>query len=116
MTTPLDKVIVIMGASSGIGEATAKLLAERGAKLMLAARREDRLKMIQAAYPQADILIKQADVTDFAQVEAVVQEAHKAFGKIDVLFNNAGIMPTAPLASGHRTTGKKCSILMSWAY
>lgn len=107
MTTPLDKVIVIMGASSGIGEATAKLLAERGAKLMLAARREDRLKMIQAAYPQADILIKQADVTDFAQVEAVVQEAHKAFGKIDVLFNNAGIMPTAPLAAGHRDDWKK---------
>ncbi len=89
MSTPLNKVIVIMGASSGIGEATARLLAERGATLMLAARRLDRLQDIRDAYPQADIRIKQADVTQFNQVEAVIQEANSAFGRIDVLFNNA---------------------------
>lgn len=107
MSTPLNKVIVIMGASSGIGEATARLLAERGATLMLAARRLDRLQDIRDAYPQADIRIKQADVTQFDQVEAVIQEANSAFGRIDVLFNNAGIMPTAPLAAGHREDWKQ---------
>ncbi|MGX8177283.1 SDR family oxidoreductase [Exiguobacterium artemiae] len=107
MSTPLNKVIFIMGASSGIGEATARLLAKRGATLMLAARRLERLQDIRDAYPQADIRIKQADVTQFDQVEAVIQEANSAFGRIDVLFNNAGIMPTAPLAAGHREDWKQ---------
>jgi len=106
MNTPLNKVIVIMGASSGIGEATARLLASRGAKLMLAARRIERLQVIQEAYPEAYIQIKQADVTRFDQVEAVVEEAKAVYGRIDVLFNNAGIMPTAPLAAGHREDWK----------
>lgn len=97
-----NKVIVIMGASSGIGEATARLLAERGAKLVLAARRVERLQQIQKAYPTADILVKQTDVTNFDDVQAVVQEAIETFGQIDVLFNNAGIMPTAPLVEGRR--------------
>lgn len=97
-----NKVIVIMGASSGIGEATARLLAERGAKLVLAARRIERLQQIQEAYPTADILVKQTDVTNFDDVQAVVQEAIETFGQIDVLFNNAGIMPTAPLVEGRR--------------
>lgn len=98
----INKVVIIMGASSGIGEATAHLLAERGAKLVLAARRLDRLEAIQAKHPEADIVIQQADVTDYKAVEAVVKTALDTFGTIDVLFNNAGIMPTAPLVDGRR--------------
>ncbi|OGX79632.1 oxidoreductase [Exiguobacterium sp. SH31] len=98
----INKVVIIMGASSGIGEATANRLAERGAKLVLAARRLDRLEAIQANHPEADIIVKQADVTDYAAVEEVVKTALDTFGTIDVLFNNAGIMPTAPLVDGRR--------------
>ncbi|TCI57489.1 SDR family oxidoreductase [Exiguobacterium sp. SH1S21] len=98
----INKVVIIMGASSGIGEATANRLAEWGAKLVLAARRLDRLEAIQANHPEADIIVKQADVTDYAAVEEVVKTALDTFGRIDVLFNNAGIMPTAPLVDGRR--------------
>lgn len=97
-----DKVIVIMGASSGIGEATAKLLAEQDAKLIIAARRLDRLEAIKEAYPEKNILIQQADVTNFEDVQKVVDLAMTTYGKIDVLYNNAGIMPTAPIVEGRR--------------
>lgn len=97
-----DKVMIIMGASSGIGEATAKQLAERGAKLILAARRLDRLEAIKEAYPEANILIQQADVTNYEEVQRVAQLALDTYGKIDVLYNNAGIMPTAPIVEGRR--------------
>lgn len=95
-----NKVIIIMGASSGIGEATAKLLAKRGAKLILAARRLDRLEAIKEEFPE--VLIQQADVTDYASVSKVAKLAFDTYGKIDVLYNNAGIMPTAPLVEGRR--------------
>ncbi|MED3790755.1 SDR family oxidoreductase [Peribacillus frigoritolerans] len=97
-----DKVVIIMGASSGIGEATAKLLAQHDAKLVLAARRMDRLEAIKEAYPEANILIQQADVTNYEDVKKVAQLALNTFGKIDVLYNNAGIMPTAPIIEGRR--------------
>lgn len=97
-----DKVVIIMGASSGIGEATAKLLAQHDAKLVLAARRMDRLEAIIEAYPEANILIQQVDVTNYEDVKKVAQLAVDTFGKIDVLYNNAGIMPTAPIIEGRR--------------
>jgi NADP-dependent 3-hydroxy acid dehydrogenase YdfG len=97
-----DKVIIIMGASSGIGEATAKLLAKRGAKLILAARRLDRLEVIKEEFPEANILIQQADVTNYESVSKVAKLALDTYGKVDVLYNNAGIMPTAPLVEGRR--------------
>lgn len=97
-----DKVVIIMGASSGIGEATAKLLAQNDAKLVLAARRMDRLEAIKEAYPEANILIQQVDVTNYEDVKKVAQLAVDTFGKIDVLYNNAGIMPTAPIIEGRR--------------
>lgn len=97
-----DKVVIIMGASSGIGEATAKLLAQHDAKLVLAARRMDRLEAIKEAYPEANILIQQVDVTNYEDVKKVAQLAVDTFGKIDVLYNNAGIMPTAPIIEGRR--------------
>ena len=94
-----NKVVIITGASSGLGEATAKRLAASGAKLMLAARREDRLKELVAAIAQtggtASYLV--TDVTDRAQVEALAKQTLSIYGRIDVLINNAGLMPLSPL-------------------
>ncbi|MGX9798494.1 SDR family oxidoreductase [Pediococcus acidilactici] len=93
-----DKVVVIMGASNGIGAATVRLLAERGAKLTLAARRLARLEEIKSAYPEASIETVEADVTDMAAVQAVIDHTVAKFGRVDVLFNNAGIMPVNNLS------------------
>jgi NADP-dependent 3-hydroxy acid dehydrogenase YdfG len=94
------KVIIITGASSGLGEATARRLAGRGAKLVLAARRADRLQAIAAELSAdgADVAVLATDVTDMVQVQALADFALKNFGRIDVLVNNAGIMPLAPLS------------------
>ncbi|MAL98073.1 MAG: oxidoreductase [Alteromonadaceae bacterium] len=94
-----NKVVIITGASSGLGEATARRLAGRGAKLVLAARREDRLKKLADDLQSggAEVLVKSTDVTDRKQVEALVQAAKDKFGRVDVLINNAGLMPLAPL-------------------
>lgn len=92
-----EKVIVIMGASSGIGEATARLLAKKGAKLVIAARRQERLIAIKKELPEATILVQQADVTKEEEVQRVIKLTMEKYGRIDVLFNNAGVMPTAPL-------------------
>ena len=94
------KVVVITGASSGLGESTARHLAKLGATVVLGARRKGRLdaivKNIQADGAKA--LAVSVDVTNRAQVEALVQKAIDTYGKIDVLVNNAGIMPIAPLS------------------
>jgi NADP-dependent 3-hydroxy acid dehydrogenase YdfG len=96
-----DKVVVITGASSGIGESTARLLAGSGAKVVLGARRTDRIDALVK-----DITAKggaalgfQADVTKRSEVEALVQGATREHGRIDVIVNNAGIMPIAPMAA-----------------
>jgi NADP-dependent 3-hydroxy acid dehydrogenase YdfG len=98
MSRNKGKVVVIMGASSGIGAATAKKLVEGGAKIVIAARREERLKEIVDSYPNADILYKTADVRIYDEVKAVIDLAVEKFGRIDAIFNNAGIMPLANLA------------------
>jgi NADP-dependent 3-hydroxy acid dehydrogenase YdfG len=94
------KVVVITGASSGLGESTARHLAKLGAIVVLGARRKDRLdaivKDIQAGGGKA--LAVTVDVTKRADVEGLVKKAVDTYGKIDVLMNNAGIMPIAPLA------------------
>jgi NADP-dependent 3-hydroxy acid dehydrogenase YdfG len=94
------KVVVITGASSGLGESTARHLAKLGATVVLGARRKDRLdsivKSIQSEGGKA--LAVTVDVAKQADVEALVQKAIDAYGKIDVLINNAGVMPIAPLA------------------
>jgi len=101
METPnvTDKVVVITGASSGLGESTAKLLASRGAKVVLGARRKDRIdsvvKEISATGGKAAGFA--VDVTNRRQVETFVKEAVDNFGRVDVLVNNAGIMPIAPI-------------------
>lgn len=101
MSTNIEgKVVVITGASSGLGESTARRLATLGATVVLGARRKDRLetivKDIQAAGGKA--LFVTADVTRQAEVDRLVQKAVDTYGRIDVLINNAGIMPIAPLA------------------
>lgn len=98
MSTIQGKVVVIMGASSGIGEATTKKLAQEGAKLVIAARREDRLKALVESVSNADISYAVADVTNKDEVQAVIDLAVEKYGRVDVLFNNAGVMPTAPLS------------------
>jgi len=97
-----NKVVVIMGASSGMGAAISRKLAADGAKLVIAARRLDRLEKIQAEFPEGQVLIKQADVTKYEEVQAVVDLAVSEFGRIDVIDNNAGIMPQSPLIDGKR--------------
>ena len=96
-----DKVILITGASSGIGEATARQLAAAGATVMLGARRTDRLARlageIEAAGGKARAMA--LDVTSRQQTEAFAQAALEAFGRIDVMVNNAGVMPLSPMAS-----------------
>ncbi|MDA7027630.1 SDR family oxidoreductase [Bacillus sp. CLL-7-23] len=92
------KVVIIMGASSGIGEATTKKLAQEGAKLVIAARREDRLKALVESLPNAEISYIHADVTKKEEVKTVIDLAIKTYGRVDVLYNNAGVMPTAPLS------------------
>lgn len=94
-----NKVVIITGASSGIGEATAKLLAKQGAQLVLAARREDRLKTLQQEIEQlgGKVVYQVTDVTDSAQVEQLAKLAQDTFGSVDVLVNNAGLMPLSKL-------------------
>ena len=87
------RVVLITGASSGIGEAAAKLFAAEGAKLVLAARRLDRIQALAAEIEAAggEALAVRADVTSEADVEAMFAALKARFGKIDVLINNAGI-------------------------
>lgn len=96
------KVVVITGASSGLGEATARLLSQHGARVVLGARRLDRLQSlveeIQAQGGTAMAL--QTDVTDKAQVQQLVDAAVNTYGRIDVMINNAGLMPHSPLERG----------------
>ncbi|MBO0410459.1 SDR family oxidoreductase [Enterococcus hulanensis] len=94
-----SKVIVITGASSGIGEASAKLLAAKGNKVVLGARREGQLKQIveEIKADNGEALYQVTDVTDSEDVEKLVKLAVDTFGRIDVLINSAGIMPHSPL-------------------
>ena len=93
-----NKVVIITGASSGIGEAVARHLASLGAKVVLGARRADRLEKL-AAEIGASAVWQVTDVTKKADVEALAQYAIDSFGGIDVLVNNAGIMPVSFLAA-----------------
>ena len=99
MLPDIDKVVVVTGASSGIGESTAKLLARHGAKVVLGARRKDRLgavvKEISAGGGKA--ISVAVDVTKRAEVEGLIKAAVDGFGRVDVIVNNAGIMSIAPV-------------------
>ena len=93
-----DKVVVIVGASSGLGEAAARGLSAHGAKLVLGARRLDRLQAIGRDLSLPDAAVVETDVTDVAQVRRLVDRAVELHGRIDVIINNAGLMPLSPLA------------------
>jgi NADP-dependent 3-hydroxy acid dehydrogenase YdfG len=92
-----DKVVVITGASSGLGEAAARHLARHGAKLTLGARRLDRLQALAEELSLGKDAAVQTDVTDYAQVKQLVDHAVRTHGRIDVIINNAGLMPQSLL-------------------
>jgi NADP-dependent 3-hydroxy acid dehydrogenase YdfG len=101
VTDRLDKVVLITGASSGIGERTAITLAAAGARVVIGARRIDRLERLAAEIEAAGgkVLARSLDVTSRASAQGFADAAVEAFGRIDVLINNAGIMPLSPMAS-----------------
>lgn len=90
------KVTVITGASSGLGEATARLLSAKGAIVVLAARRRDRIEALAEELGDKAMAVT-TDVTDRQQVKELVDKTVKVYGRIDVMLNNAGLMPLAPL-------------------
>jgi NADP-dependent 3-hydroxy acid dehydrogenase YdfG len=92
-----DKVVVITGASSGLGEAAARHLARHGAKLVLGARRLDRLRALAEQLSLGSGAAVQTDVTQYEQVKRLVDHAVQFHGRIDVIVNNAGLMPFSPL-------------------
>ncbi|RED33484.1 NADP-dependent 3-hydroxy acid dehydrogenase YdfG [Paenibacillus sp. VMFN-D1] len=99
MNAVQGKVVILTGASSGIGEATARVLARSGAQMVLAARREERLKQLQSAIEQegGTAVYQVTDVSVQAQMEELARLALDTYGQIDVLVNNAGIMPLSYL-------------------
>ena len=95
------QTILITGASSGIGEATARELASRGAHVVIGARRLDKLEALASSLRAegASVAVHRLDVTELAQMQAAVKLAIDRFGRLDAIVNNAGIMPLSPLAS-----------------
>jgi NADP-dependent 3-hydroxy acid dehydrogenase YdfG len=95
------KVVAITGASSGIGEAAARLLASQGAHVVLGTRRIDRLEKLTAGIAAAGgkATFRAVDVTDSTDMADFVADAIAGFGRLDVLINNAGVMPRSPLSA-----------------
>jgi NADP-dependent 3-hydroxy acid dehydrogenase YdfG len=100
MSNIKGKVVAITGASSGIGEATARLLAERGAHVVVGARRTERLEKLVADINArgGSARFRAVDVTSRADTQAFVDFAKAEFGRLDVLVNNAGVMPLSNMA------------------
>jgi NAD(P)-dependent dehydrogenase (short-subunit alcohol dehydrogenase family) len=96
-----DKVVIITGASSGIGEATAKKLARNGAKVVLGARREDKLKSIaeEISSEGGQVVYQVLDVTRQTDNDEIAKLAKDRFGGVDAIFLNAGLMPSSPLSA-----------------
>ncbi len=96
-----DKVVLITGASSGIGAGTARVLAAHGARVVLGARRTDRLKSIagEIASRGGAVRCRALDVADLDDMKSFADFAEAEFGAIDVIVNNAGVMPLSPLSA-----------------
>lgn len=92
-----DKVVIITGASSGIGAETAKVLARNGAKVVLSARRKERLKALADEIGENAVFLK-SDVSSLADMQALAALAKEKFGRVDALFANAGIMPAGNMS------------------
>ncbi len=101
MSNIQGKVVLITGASSGIGEAAARLIAAKGAQVVLGARRIERLQALAADIEAqgGSARFRALDVTDALDMQAFADFAKHEFGKIDVIINNAGVMPLSPLAA-----------------
>ena len=101
MSNVENKVVLITGASSGIGEATARVLAAHGARVVLGARRTEKLTSIAKDIESQGgaVRIRTLDVASLADVQAFADFAEKEFGRIDVMVNNAGVMPLSPLSA-----------------
>src|SRR5262249_22158722 len=101
MSNIAGKVVVITGASSGVGESTARLLAANGAKIVLGARRKDRIEALvgEITAKGGNALGFKTDVTKRGDVEALVKGAVDKHGRVDAIVNNSGIMPIAPMAA-----------------
>ncbi|QPC91824.1 SDR family oxidoreductase [Mesorhizobium sp. INR15] len=95
------KVVVITGASSGLGEAAARLLAKEGAKLVLGARRLDRLQALATELSLDSDAVMRTDVSKADEVKRLVDHAVKTHGRVDVIINNAGLMPSSLLEHLH---------------
>jgi NADP-dependent 3-hydroxy acid dehydrogenase YdfG len=93
------KVVVITGGSSGLGEASARLLANQGAKVVIGARRLDRLQALARELDLGSDAAVETDVTDRSQVQRLVGRARELHGRVDVMINNAGLMPQSLLES-----------------
>lgn len=101
MSSIQGKVIAITGASSGIGEAAAELLADHGAKVVVGARRKDRLeKLVAGIEAKGGVARARAvDVSSRSDVQAFIDFAKAEFGPVDVIVNNAGVMPLSPMSA-----------------
>ncbi|CAD5274888.1 MULTISPECIES: SDR family oxidoreductase [Halomonadaceae] len=101
LSTSSSKVVLLTGASSGIGEATARWLAGQGHRLIIGARRTDRLEALtQSLREEGGVVDFQAlDVTDLQDMQSFADFAINTHGRIDVIVNNAGVMPLSPLAA-----------------
>jgi len=93
------KVVVITGASSGLGEATARMLSSKGGTVILGARRAERIQRLadELKKKSGKALAQMTDVTDASQVKKLVDIAVETYGRVDVIINNAGLMPYSPL-------------------
>jgi len=103
-------VAIVTGASSGIGEATAEALVLDGARVVIAARRKDRLDALAERLGEhGDVLALEVDVTDEAAARAMVERTVGEFGRLDTLVNNAGVMLLGPVVDAPSTSGAEWS-------
>ena len=103
------KVAIVTGASSGIGSATAKALAQEGAKVVLAARREEKMRAIASEIGQAggDTLVLPVDLADEQAAVSLVKQAYDKWGQLDILVNNAGLVDVAPVETADINSWRK---------